>query len=265
MIVIDSKWLASHLDDNDLCIIDARGNYAHRFGHINNSQPIDVEQVISISNNGSNLVVEKQDAERLFSSLGIDDSKTVVVYGEYPDPSAARVVWTLNYYGHKNTKLLDIGYSQWQKVGLPINKQDKPFSKKINQKLNNTNITFLSKINPSVRADANIVKEKQNNSNTIIIDARTAQEHFQARIPGSILNNWEEGLGNDGKMIKDKDMLHEYFISKGITPDKEIICYCHAGIRASHAYIQFKHAGFNNVRLYDGSIIDWAQRRNPIR
>ena len=97
MIIVDSKWLASHLDDNDLCIIDARGNYAHRLGHIKNSQPLDIEQVISISDNGSNLVIEKQVAERLFSNLEIDDSKTVVIYGEYPDPSAARIVWTLNY------------------------------------------------------------------------------------------------------------------------------------------------------------------------
>ena len=265
MIIVDSKWLDSHLDDNNLCIIDARGSYAHNFGHIKNSQPLDVEQVISISDNGSNLVIEKQGAERLFSSLGIDDSKTVVVYGEYPDPSAARVVWTLNYYGHDNTNLLNIGYSQWQKAGLPVRKYEKPLSKKINQVPDNTNIKFISKINSSIRADAYTIKEKQNDSNTIIIDARTPQEHFQARIPGSLLNNWEEGLGDNCKMIKDKETLREYFVSNGITPDKEIICYCHAGIRASHKYIQFKHAGFNNVRLYDGSIIDWAQRRNPLR
>jgi rhodanese-related sulfurtransferase len=29
--------------------------------------------------------------------------------------------------------------------------------------------------------------------------------------------------------------------------------------------LQFKQAGFNNVRMYDGSIIDWAQRGNPLR
>jgi thiosulfate/3-mercaptopyruvate sulfurtransferase len=265
MIIVDSKWLASHLDDDNLCIIDARGGYAHGFGHIKNSQPLDVEQVISISENGSNLVIEKHVAENLFSSLGIDGSKTVVVYGEYPDPSAARVVWTLHYYGHEKANLLDVGYFQWQKGGLPISKYEKPFLKKITKVSDDTNIKFTAKINLSIRADAHIIKEKQNDSNAIIIDARTPQEHFQARILGSLLNNWEEGLGNNGKMIKDKDGLKEYFISKGITPDKEIICYCHAGIRASHTYIQFKHAGFNKVRLYDGSIIDWAQRRNPLR
>jgi hypothetical protein len=29
--------------------------------------------------------------------------------------------------------------------------------------------------------------------------------------------------------------------------------------------MQLKIAGYDNVKLYDGSIIDWAMRRNPIR
>ena len=36
-------------------------------------------------------------------------------------------------------------------------------------------------------------------------------------------------------------------------------------VRASHKYLQLKQAGFHNVRVYDGSIIDWAQRHNPLR
>ena len=40
-----------------------------------------------------------------------------------------------------------------------------------------------------------MIKEKQNDPNVVIVDARTPQEHFQARIPGSVLHNWEEGLG----------------------------------------------------------------------
>ncbi len=266
MITVDTKWLTSHLDDPNLVIIDARGIMVYRFGHIKNSLPLNVEQVILIADDGSNLAIEKQSAESLFSTLGIDDSMTVIVYGEYPDPSAARIVWTLEYYGHPNVKLLDIGYSQWQKAGMLIDKQIKTTIKKIKSSTEDkADIKFIAKINHSIRADAQIIKEKQNDPNVIIVDARTPQEHFQARIPGSILNNWEDGLGEYGEMIKDKDNLQKGFAAKGINSNMEIICYCHSGMRASHTYLQFKQAGFDNVRLYDGSIIDWAQRRNPLK
>ena len=74
-----------------------------------------------------------------------------------------------------------------------------------------------------------------------------------------MINDWEDGLGDYGKIMKDKDKLKINFDEIGIPRDKEIICYCHSGMRAAHKYLQFRHAGFDNVRLYDGSIIGWAQ------
>src|SRR5215216_5219329 len=191
MIIVDSKWLASHLDDPNLVIIDTRDNISYRFRHIKNARPLGIERVISV-------------AEKVFTELGIDDGKTVIVYGEYGDPSAARVVWTLMYHGHPNVKLLDIGFSQWQKAGLPTTRQ-------IPTQKPSTSL-FKSKINSTIRADAEIIKAKQSDPNVIIVDARTPQEHFQARIPGSILHNWEEGLDDDrGRMIKYKDELQKDF------------------------------------------------------
>ena len=258
MIIVDNKWFASHLDDPNLVIIDTRDNISYRFRHIKNARPLGIERVISVADNGANLVVDGSIAEKVFTELGIDDSKTVIVYGEYGDPSAARVVWTLMYHGHPNVKLLDIGFNQWHKAGLPTTRQ-------IPTQKPSTSL-FKSKINCTIRADAEIIKAKQSDPNVIIVDARTPQEHFQARIPGSILHNWEEGLDDDsGRVIKYKDELQKDFEQRGITKDKEIICYCHSGTRASHKYLQLKEAGFDNVRMYDGSIIDWAQRHNPLR
>ncbi|HYO06420.1 MAG TPA: rhodanese-like domain-containing protein [Phototrophicaceae bacterium] len=265
MITVDANWLLSRLDAPTVVVIDGRGMMPYRFGHIKNSTPLNVEQVVSIDGNGSNLVISSQTAEKVFSHLGIDDSKTVVVYGEYPDPSAARIVWTLIYYGHKDAKLLDIGYNQWQKAGLPITTDATTYNSKTKDLSIDMDTKFVAKINHATRANDQTIKEKQNDPNVVIVDARTPQEHFQARIPGSILLNWEEGLGDYGQMLKDKDALLKGFEEKGITADKEVICYCHAGMRASHKYLQLKQAGFDNVRVYDGSIIDWAQRRNPLR
>ncbi|MGH9926707.1 MAG: rhodanese-like domain-containing protein [Nitrososphaeraceae archaeon] len=88
---------------------------------------------------------------------------------------------------------------------------------------------------------------------------------MQASIPDSILDNWEEGLGDNGEIMKSKEELERVFMEKQIPKDKEIICYCRSGARATHKYLQFKQAGYNNVKVYDGSIIDWAQRHNPLR
>ena len=256
-LTVDANWLLSRLEDADTVIIDCRGIMPYRFGHIKNAKPLALERVISVAENGANLVIYTKTAEEVFSELGIDSSKTVVLYGEFPDPSVARIAWTLIYHGQENVKLLEVPYSHWHELGLPITRQ--------NQIRKPTAGRFVSSVNPAVRADAQMIREKKDYGGVIIVDARTPQEHFQARIPGSILLNWEEGLGDDGKMIKNKAELERVFERKQITKDKEIICYCHSGMRASHQYLQLKQAGFSNARMYDGSIIDWAQRRNPLR
>src|SRR6476660_1182306 len=120
IVTVASKWLLSHLDDPNIIIIDARGVMPHRFGHVKNAFPLDVERVISLADNGANLVIDASTAEKLFGGLGIgtDGSNMVVVYGENMDPSAARIVWTLMYHGHQNVKMLDVGFNEWQKAGL---------------------------------------------------------------------------------------------------------------------------------------------------
>ena len=64
--------------------------------------------------------------------------------------------------------------------------------------------------------------------------------------------------------IQVKEELEKLFTDNGIGKDKQVVCYCSSGMRASHTFIALKIAGFQNVRLYDGSIIDWASRRLPI-
>ena len=259
-MIVDANWLTSHTDDENLTIIDSRGIMPFRVSHIKNAIPMSVENVISIDENGSHLAIARHVAEQIFTDMGIDDTKLVIVYGDYPDPSFARIVWTLIYFGHKNVKILDIGFENWVRLGYPITTDHKP-----KNSATESDNGFVARINATERADAQLIYKEQDKPETIIIDARSPQEHFQARIPGSILHNYEEGFGDMGKMIKDVERLRQDFEKKGITKDKQIICYCHSGIRAAHTYLQLKQAGFENVKLYDGSIIDWAKRKYPLR
>ena len=258
-MTIDASWLASHLDDENLIIIDSRGIMPFRFSHIKNAVPMGVEKVISTDENGAHMVITPQAAEETFTDVGIDDTKVVIVYGEYPDPSLARIVWTLIYFGHRNVKILDIGFENWLQSGYPVTKDFRS-----NNTATKPDRGFIAHIKATERADAQIIFEEKDKPKTIIIDARTPQEHLYARIPGSILHNYDEGIGDKGKMIKDVEVLKKDFERIGITQDKQIICYCHSGIRAAHTYLQLKQAGFANVRLYDGSIIDWAKRKYPL-
>ena len=255
-MIAESSWLESHIDDADLVLIDSRGKFAYNRGHLKNAVPIGIEDIITLAENGSNLTIEGSDAEKVFGNLGIDASKKVVVYGESHDPAAARIVWTLLYNGHDDTGLLDKGFSTIRKENLlPIDEVE----------YKSPSAKFIAHINPDIRADEELVKKKLCDEFTRIIDSRTELEHIQARIPGSKLLEWTNGIGENGMKMKSSVELLNDFNLAGISKDKGLICYCHSGTRASHKFIQFREAGFKDVRCYDGSIIDWAQKKNPIK
>jgi thiosulfate/3-mercaptopyruvate sulfurtransferase len=88
---------------------------------------------------------------------------------------------------------------------------------------------------------------------------------MQAGVPNSVLHDWKAGVGANDSLFASKEDLKKELESKGITPDKEIICYCHSGAGASYKYMQFTKAEYEKVRLYDGSIIDWAHQRNSLK
>lgn len=265
-VTVDAEWLVSNIDSSGLVILDARGSITYSYNHIKNARPIGLEEVILASDLGANLVIGRDEAEDLFSSLGIDDSKQVVVYGEPMDPSVGRIIWTLMYHGHSDVRMLDIGFSQWLKLGYPVTR-DLPASwaTRGDKGSKESRVSFKSKLDPTIRADAEYIKSKSEDPKILVLDTRTAQEHFQARIPGSMLDNWEDGIGSAGEMLKNKSQLEMDFERKGISKENEIICYCYVGARASYKYLQLKQAGYDKVKVYDGSIVDWAKRGYPLK
>jgi thiosulfate/3-mercaptopyruvate sulfurtransferase len=248
-MIISHEWLVAHYDDPDIVILDSRGNVAYSYAHIPNSQPLGVEKVVKIDEHGANLVLDTDKASNLFGALGIDETKTVIVYGDYMDPSAARIAWTLLYFGHEKTKILDIGIRTWYQKGLTITKeviQVKPAK-------------FVPKINPDIRIEAEELQKKLESA--IIIDARSPQEFMAGRIPNAVLIPFTDGIGEKGSLFKEKEDLEKIFSEQNIPREKEVVCYCALGHRAANVFTQLKIAGYKNVRLYDGSFADWVGKR----
>ncbi|MEK6944793.1 MAG: rhodanese-like domain-containing protein, partial [Thermoproteota archaeon] len=66
--------------------------------------------------------------------------------------------------------------------------------------------------------------------------------------------------------FKTVEDLKKIYSEKGITPDKNVICYCRIGERSSHTWFVLKYLlGYQNVVNYDGSWTEWGNMiKNPI-
>lgn len=251
-MLVSIDWLKEHISDHNLVILDTRPKTMFLYGHLHNAQSLSVDKVISFDEFGSHLVIEQEKIVELFNILGIDETKTVVLIGDSMDPSAARIAWTLLYFGHEQTFLLDANASDLQKHGFELSKQTSPVKSTL----------FIPKINSKIRIKSDSLKDNLNNF--IILDARSPQEFMGGHLPNSKLVPFTDGLGYDGKLFRDLESLKVLFSQNQISNDKEIVCYCMHGHRASSLFLQLKIAGFDNVKLYDGSFIEWNGKRLPL-
>ena len=251
-MLVSIDWLKDNLSDPNIVILDTRPKTMFLYGHISKSQSLTIEQVIQFDQYGANLVVDEKKIIDLFSSLGIDNSKTVVLVGDSMDPSAARIAWTFLYFGHEKTCLLDANIMDLQRNGFELTK--KSFIPE--------STTFTPKINSKIRIESDYLKENLNNF--VILDARTHQEFMGGHLPNSKLIPFTEGIAYDGKLFQNKNFLQNLFSQNQISKDSEIVCYCMHGHRASSLFLQLMIAGYQNVKLYDGSFVDWYGRRLPL-
>ena len=244
-LMVDTKWLADHINDQNLVIIDTRAASSYAAGHVNGAINIAPDS-LDTSNGGDNTVLmSATDLADIFGSKGVSNTNRIVIYGADIDANAARVFWALEYLGHKDVHILDGGYSKWNKEG----------NYAVNPNSIRPAVTFTPAVNASVLATKADEFMSLNNTNVVRVDSRNAADFVAKRIPNSINILMGDYLNADGT-VKSLTDLTGFLTSKGITPGKAIITNCYVGYRSSQAYFIFRLMGYA-VSNYDGSTTEW--------
>jgi thiosulfate/3-mercaptopyruvate sulfurtransferase len=262
--LVTTDWVAEHGSDDNVRLVEVdvdtssydKGHIAGAVGWDWHSQ---LQQTVRRD------LVNKEDLEKLLGSAGIDNSTTIVLYGDNNNWFAAWGFWQLKYYGHDQVKLMNGGRAKWEAEGKPLTSSPaNPGSKSYQAKAPNENIRayrdqVLSKVNAGgislvdVRAPAEF-------SGELLAPENLPQEGAQrgGHIPGAANIPWGQAVAEDGT-FKSADDLQALYGGKGIDGSKETIAYCRIGERSSHTwFVLTQLLGHQNVRNYDGSWTEWG-------
>ena len=232
--------------DGTLALIDVRREEDYNQGHITGAVNLPLASLLSGDSPESTV--------KLFEELGIADDAKVVVYDDTFGALASRVVWTLQYIGHKNVGLLEVTYSQWKDLGFKTS-TEKPNIKPAKHSLN---------LNRKIMATAEYLENAKEKKNVVLIDNRERLNYLEQHIPGSI-NIPYRTLATDGKILRTKESMRNLLKNRGIPEDAEIITYCGSvGTLSGLAYYALKSIGIPNVKLYVNSFKEWKKLEKPI-
>jgi thiosulfate/3-mercaptopyruvate sulfurtransferase len=238
----------------DFLLVDTRPFGEYSMGHIQGAVNIDLFQFHWLDSSKVGIKQFVRQSRILLSNIGVRNEKSVVFYDNISGMSAARGVWLLLYFSHKNVSLLDGGLDKWKEEGYPIETKTNPFVK----------TTYRGKPNPKVLATAGEIEKSIGKKGTALLDARSKGEfegiHVRAaragHIPSAINIDWEKNI-HDGK-FNTKEELSELY-SK-IPKNSRVVTYCQGGYRAAHTFLALKILGYQNVKMYLGSWGEWGNR-----
>lgn len=260
---VTTDWLQQNRDD--VVVLDVRQPAFFLLGHIDGAHSVPRSAFLEKRNHVKSLVPTAASLKKLLSSLGVTPDSTLVVYAEDDNPYAARLVWTLQYHGHKKSYVLDGGYDKWAAEERATALRPTPRPNPSDYRLT-PETEYLD-----ARAEADYVYTRLENPGVLVWDTRRTDEYIGTEvraergghIPGAVHLNWVELLSevNGVKVLKERDEIITLLQANGLTNDKEIVAHCQTGIRSSYTTLVLLGLGYERVKNYDGSWIEWAN--NP--
>ena len=266
--LVSTGWLAKHLGDPDLRVIDAswylpdmgrdaRAEYNH--SHIPGARFFDIDE---ISDTRSALPHMAPPAEKFMSRLramGVGDGHQVVVYDGAGLFSAARVWWLFRLMGKTDIAVLDGGYRKWVAEGRET--EDMP------PVLKERHMTVQRQA-PLVRDVSQVAAAAKIRDHTILDargPARFKGEEPEPRkglrsghIPGSTNLHYARLLNADGTM-RSVSEIKTIFQASGADLAKPVITTCGSGVTAAILSLALERIGHRDHSLYDGSWAEWGQ------
>lgn len=264
-LLVDTAWLAQHLTDSDIRIVDMRAR-GYADGHI--------PQAVFLDNNWirnpkapPTFLPTAQEFEALMARLGISNNTRVIAYDDRGGIYAARLWWIMNHFGHANVALLDGGWVKWTAEQRAITTTAPAV----------TAATFSVRPGTVKVATADQVRAASNDPKIKLIDARTQNEiegkdlrniKRAGYIESSIPIYWEDTLDATTKAFKPAADITRLYRDKGVSGSDEVVVYCQIGMRAAHDLFTLALIGHDLTKLsnYYGSWEEWGNRSDtPIK
>ena len=280
--LVETSWLAEHLNDPHLRIVDMRGyvrtvtledgvqeaTYVgardeYEQGHIPGALYIDwTSDIVDPDDAVEAQIAPAERFAEVMGRLGIGDQHLVVAYDAHPASQfATRLWWALNYYGHDQVVVLNGGLPKWQREHLPLESTIPVYPPAV----------FTPVVQPQLRATAEEVMALLGQQGVTLIDARDHGQYTGetvrrpgrgGHIPGALNIPREELVDPQTGTFRGNDELERVFSQANITPEQRVVAYCNGGVAATTVLFSLAMLGYPNLTNYDGSWNEWGKRQD---
>jgi thiosulfate/3-mercaptopyruvate sulfurtransferase len=264
--LVSTDWLAEHVLNSDLRIIDAswylpqmnrnaQAEYAD--AHIPEARFFDIDALSDTHSSLPHMLPSAEVFAAGIRALGIGDGDQVVIYDGAGIFSAARVWWMFKCFGYENVAVLDGGLPKWQAENR-VTTQDAP---------NIRDCRVAPQVQPDLVRNVTQVAMSVKLGDHTVVDARPAAR-FRGEVAepraglrsGHIPNSRNvpfASLMHANGTLKYAGELRLIFEAAGVDLTKPAITTCGSGVTAAILSLALERIGVKHA-LYDGSWAEWG-------
>jgi thiosulfate/3-mercaptopyruvate sulfurtransferase len=278
-MLVTTQWLAEHLNDLDIRVVDIRGYVVTRpigpgveeaeyrgareeylAAHIPGA--VSVDWTRDIIDPDDPVPVQIAPAERFGEAMavrGIGDGTHVIAVDHAGGQYATRLWWALGYYGHDRVSVLDGGWNRWLDEDRPTEAGEVSVPR----------ATFTSRPRLERRVTADQLKGMLEGAGRDwqLVDARDSGQYTGARrrgdrgghIPGAV-NIPRELFFAPGGGFLPLEEIRRRVSERGLSPDRRTVAYCNGGVAATVVLFNLARLGYTDAANYDGSWNEWGNR-----
>lgn len=278
--LVETDWLAQHLDDANLRIFDVTGRLTRDFenkakekcydqGHIPGAVFLDVASAKGVLSDAEAPLrwtwPKKEQFETLMGKIGVNNESKVIIYAASPRLGidfgtmwCTRTWWLMHHFGVQ-CSLLNGNWEKWVSEGYPVSTT--PSSYPI------TKFTADTQWRRGLANKNDVLKALQTPT-TCVVDALPEVDYAgcgmktygprKGHITGAVNVPMYSVVNFENGVFVSADELQVKFRQAGILTAENVITYCGGAIAATVDAFALTLLGYTNVSVYDGSLLEWT-------
>lgn len=266
--LVSADWLAAHLHDSGLRILDASYKMpgvtptaaeSYAAGHIPGSSFFDIDAISDKTSNLPHMLPSPQQFGTQTGALGIANHHHVIVYDSAGLIGAARAWWMFRAFGHENVAVLDGGLPAWIAAGHPVTDA----APGVNA------VAFAARYRSDLVRDKAQLLANLGTQHEQVLDARSAARfrgevaepwpgRRSGRIPGSFNLDHATLVDPATKRWISAEAIADRATEAGIDINRPVVASCGSGITACVLALGLHLIGAGPVAVYDGSWAEWG-------
>ena len=268
--LVSTEWLAQHLDDPEVGIIDAswylpaqNRDAVAEYGqaHIPGAVYFDIDEISDTASDLPHMIPGAEGFAAKVGALGLGNGFRIVAYDSGSMMASCRAWWMFRLFGYDDVAVLSGGFAKWRRENRPVESGEvTPVPRTLTVRFRPELVHSLDQMQENLRSKAAQVLDARSRGRFDGTEGETRPGLRGGHIPGSTCLHYPKLIDPETGEFLPAGELEAAFEDCGVDLDRPAVGTCGSGVSACVLALGLHLLGHEDYAVYDGSWTEWGGR-----